>query len=56
MNKTGLSRSSVYKFISEGHFPQSIATGPRSVAWLDSDIEEWILDRIAERYDYKTVV
>lgn len=49
MTNTGLSRSSVYRYISEGHFPKPIATGERSVAWLDSEIDDWILERVAQR-------
>ncbi|WP_028867888.1 AlpA family transcriptional regulator [Psychromonas arctica] len=49
MNNTGLSRSSVYKYISEGHFPKPVPTGERSVAWLDSEIDDWILERVAQR-------
>jgi len=49
MNNTGLSRSSIYKYISEGHFPKPAPTGMRSVAWLDSEIDEWILEKIEQR-------
>ncbi len=44
--KTGLSRSSIYAYIKEGKFPSSISIGPRSVGWLESDIEQWIDSRI----------
>lgn len=41
-NKTGLSRSSIYLRMSNGGFPQSISLGSRAVAWLESDINEWL--------------
>ncbi|WP_417884329.1 AlpA family phage regulatory protein [Vibrio rumoiensis] len=46
---TSLSRSSIYKFISEGRFPKSVSLGDRAVAWIKEEIEEWIEARIAER-------
>ncbi|GAA6205386.1 AlpA family transcriptional regulator [Thalassotalea sp. SU-HH00458] len=49
MEITGLGRSSIYKFISEGAFPQSISLGERAVAWELSEVEEWISIKIEER-------
>lgn len=49
MNMTGLGRSSIYKFMSEGSFPQSISLGERAVAWEEGEIEEWIQMRIDSR-------
>lgn len=46
---SGLKRSSIYKFMKEGHFPQNISIGGRSVMWRDSDIEQWIETKIRER-------
>lgn len=45
---TGLSRSSIYKFIAEGTFPAQIKLGERIAAWILSEIQEWIDNRIAE--------
>jgi len=44
---TGLSRSSIYQFISEGKFPEQIKLGSRAVAWNSDDISKWIDERIA---------
>ncbi|EPT2925137.1 TPA: AlpA family transcriptional regulator [Vibrio parahaemolyticus] len=46
---TGLQRSSIYKFMDEGHFPKSISIGGRSVMWDESEIQEWISLKIIER-------
>ncbi|EGR0059615.1 AlpA family transcriptional regulator [Vibrio vulnificus] len=46
---TGLKRSSIYKFMEEGHFPKSISIGGRSVMWRLNDIEGWIADRVNSR-------
>ncbi|HIF9541231.1 TPA: AlpA family phage regulatory protein [Photobacterium damselae] len=37
---TGLKRSSIYKFMDEGHFPISISIGGRSVMWQMTKIRE----------------
>ncbi|EOK5705060.1 AlpA family transcriptional regulator [Vibrio cholerae] len=46
---TGLKRSSIYKFMDEGHFPKSVSIGGRSVMWKDCDIDEWICEKIRRR-------
>ena len=46
MNQTGLARSSIYRLMSEGNFPQSIKLSARSVGWLEADITSWIEGRI----------
>ncbi|EOA9034941.1 AlpA family transcriptional regulator [Vibrio coralliilyticus] len=46
---TGLSRASIYNFMDGGNFPQSIPLGSRSVAWRESDINDWILSKITLR-------
>lgn len=43
---TGLSKTSIYARIAEGTFPRQIPIGPRIVAWIDSDIKEWIETQI----------
>jgi prophage regulatory protein len=49
MATTGLGRSSVYKFMDEGRFPKSISLGDRAVAWIDDEIEEWMMNKVAQR-------
>ena len=44
---TGLSDKWFYKLIQEGLFPKPIKMG-RSSRWLQSEIEEWVKNRIAE--------
>ena len=48
--KTGLQRTSIWKFIHEGKFPKSykLSDDGRAVAWLESEIDEWIDNRIKE--------
>lgn len=46
---TGLKRSSIYRLIGEGRFPQSVSLGARAVGWLESEIENWILEKAEVR-------
>ncbi len=48
-HKIGLSRSAIYQLISLGEFPKQIKLGERSSGWLDSEINQWITQRIAKR-------
>ena len=49
MVSTGLARATVYKYIKQGIFPASVSLGDRAVAWVESEVQEWILEKIAER-------
>lgn len=44
--RTGLSRSSIYLYISEGRFPEPISLGARAVGWIESDIDQWLKQQI----------
>ncbi|MCH4248631.1 MAG: AlpA family transcriptional regulator [Acinetobacter populi] len=46
--KTGLGASSIYAMMKTGDFPQCLNLSERRVAWVESDIDEWIANRIAE--------
>jgi len=43
---TTLSRSTIYKKVAEGTFPAPIKLGDRAVAWLETEIVNWIEHRI----------
>ena len=49
MARTGLSRSTIYVRVAEGRFPKPVPLGARSVGWIESELDEWFSDRIAER-------
>lgn len=49
MECTALARSTIYKLMDEGVFPKSVNLGVRSVAWLESEVQDWILERIEAR-------
>jgi prophage regulatory protein len=44
---TGLSKSTIYSRIAEGTFPKQISLGPRLVAWVESDIQNWIAEQVS---------
>jgi prophage regulatory protein len=46
---TGLSRSGIYDLMARGIFPKPVSLGPQSVAWLETEIWQWIAERIAAR-------
>lgn len=47
--RTGLSRSTLYAYIRDGRFPAPVTISERCVAWVESEIDGWISDRIASR-------
>ena len=44
--KTGLGASSIYAMMKSGEFPQCLNLSERRVAWIESDIDKWIAERI----------
>ncbi|EWH09032.1 phage transcriptional regulator AlpA [Catenovulum agarivorans DS-2] len=49
LNVTGLGRSTLYEYVKNGQFPKPVDLGIRNVAWVESEVEEWIQQRIAAR-------
>lgn len=49
IDKTGIKRSQIYAYMKLGLFPASIKIGPSSVAWLESEIDEWINNKMESR-------
>jgi prophage regulatory protein len=45
---TGLRRSSIYARIQEGRFPKAVPLGGHAVAWIESEIFQWVNERVAE--------
>jgi prophage regulatory protein len=46
---TGLSRMTIWRLERAGEFPRRRQLGARSVAWLQSDVEQWIESRPVAR-------
>ncbi len=45
--RTGLSRSTIYAAVSDGKFPPPISLGARAVGWIESEVEQWLVQRVA---------
>lgn len=48
-DSTGIARSTIYKLIGEGEFPKPVPLVGRTVGWVESEVQEWIRGRIAQR-------
>ncbi|MXO65364.1 helix-turn-helix transcriptional regulator [Altericroceibacterium endophyticum] len=44
LDRTGLSRSTLYRKIDEGSFPRQIPISARGTGWRESAVERWIAD------------
>ncbi len=42
------SRSHAHALAAQGKFPKPIKLGPRASGWLESEINTWLAERIAE--------
>ena len=48
IDRTGFCRAWIYRLIKNNSFPAPVKTGERSIAFIESEIDEWINQRIAE--------
>ena len=46
-DKVGLGASSIYAMMKQGKFPQCLNLSERRVAWIESEIDQWVSERIA---------
>jgi len=49
IEKTGLARSTIYKYADLGRFLRPISLGGKSVGWIDSEVHEWLQEKQVER-------
>lgn len=49
MEKTALSRFAIYRKMNDEEFPQSVSLGDRAVAWVESEVDEWMEERLQTR-------
>lgn len=45
---TTLSETHIYRKMKEGEFPQNIAIGSNSKVWLESEVQDWITEKIKQ--------
>ena len=43
--RTGLSRTSIYRLMREGRFPEPLKIGSKAVRWPESEIADWLAAR-----------
>lgn len=48
-NRVGLGRSSIWKMVADGEFPEPRRLSARAVGWVDAEINEWLSAREASR-------
>lgn len=41
IRRTGLSRSTIYRLMSEKQFPRPVKLSERAIGWRGSDIDQW---------------
>lgn len=47
-DRTGLPVSTLYRYMANGTFPKPVKIGEKSVAWVEDDVDGWIVERIDE--------
>ncbi len=50
LDRTGLSRSTLYRKINQGTFPKQIAISERCAGWRESAVNAWLLNPIHYTY------
>lgn len=48
LDKTGLSKATLYRLIAAGKFPASIQIAYRAVAWEESQVDDYLLNMISQ--------
>ncbi|HAW3884816.1 AlpA family transcriptional regulator [Enterobacter asburiae] len=47
--RTGYSKAWIYRLLKENRFPQSVKIGARAIAFVESEVDDWIRQRIEAR-------
>jgi len=50
-----LGRTTIWKMMREGRFPQSRRIGKVATAWLESEVEDWIKERAQNRSNSRSL-
>jgi len=48
-HRTTLSRTSIWRFVKAGTFPQPVHLTPTRIAWKETDVLEWIASRVGAK-------
>lgn len=47
--KVGLKRSTIYLYLQQGIFPRPVKLGPRTVGWIETEIDGWLATKASDR-------
>ena len=48
-SRTGLTCSRIYAEVKAGTFPKAVSIGKHAVAWIESEVDAWVAERIEAR-------
>jgi prophage regulatory protein len=51
VEKVSLGQSTVYKMVAAGTFPKPFQIAPNRVAWVESEIDDWLSKLASRRMD-----
>lgn len=49
VEKVSLGQSTIYKMVSLGTFPRPFQIAPNRVAWVESEIDDWLIECASQR-------
>lgn len=49
--RTSLSKTHTYRLIGAGTFPRPVPLGPRRVAFIEREVDDWLQSRVDARAD-----
>jgi prophage regulatory protein len=49
VRRTSLSRRTLWRYVANEFFPAPVPIGTRRVAWIETEVQTWLADRITER-------
>lgn len=49
ITKTRMKRSTIYSKMKSGEFPKNISISANRIAWLESEIDSWMENKINQR-------
>jgi prophage regulatory protein len=51
IDRTNLSKTHTYRLINAGTFPRPVPLGPRRVAFIEREVEDWLQSRVDARVE-----
>lgn len=51
MKKTGIAKSTIWLWVSEGKFPKPIKLSPRITVWMSKEIDKWMYNSFIKKIE-----